>query len=671
MSITTTATTTPETNPASERNTATGESLNATDYEKLAARWIDRDTADAAGLRRVDDATGAQLLGRRDHANYSGIAIPNLWPGMGYVREWRVRRDQPDANGGRKYLGPPCVPNRLYVPPGTDEALLANPAVPIVVTEGEFKALALTRLARHGLRPGEPPRFVPIAVSGVWNWLTRDAAATPDGGVADTSAPIVDLARVTFQERRFVIAFDSDAAQKPGVAAAQKRLGDHLRQQSARVSFFPWPDDVDLSVEKGIDDLIVSRGPDAVLSLIEPALREKTTSDSSNTAGRRASTLGFPAEGLVGSLGDFARVMADGTEVPEELYWAAAVTHMGAIVGRDLTLDIGCDVDPRLYTVLLGESSQVKKSTAARRTQKFFADLNRAGQPQKIGWLPTVVQGAGSAEGLARHLNGSKNVVLQYDEMQTFVAKCSIKGSALLEVVTTLFECGDWDNELKSAKQSVSVRDARLSLLGCCTIDTWRHIWSPKALDIGLVNRLFVVNADRKVKVAWPAPPDPGKLAAVKQRIEVQLGRLPMCYSIDGDAKALWEAWYIALPENSPHIRRLDTIGFRLLGLLALTTDKNSIDVATVRAVTAVLDYELKLRRETDPIDAENTIAQLEERIRRVLENRGPLSARDLRRSCNADRAGLWAFNQAITNLTKARDIQTTAQGAYQLTAPS
>jgi hypothetical protein len=141
----------------------------------------------------------------------------------------------------------------------------------------------------------------------------------------------------------------------------------------------------------------------------------------------------------------------------------------------------------------------------------------------------------------------------------------------------------------------------------------------------------------------------------------VQLG-------IDDDARALWERWYNGLPENSPHTRRLDTIGFRLLALIALTTDKLGIDVATVGAVTAMLDYELRLRRITDPIDAENKIAELEEAIRRNLQSRGALTPRELRQRTSADRKGLWAFNQALENLRKAGDVAENC-GRYEYAA--
>lgn len=104
----------------------------------------------------------------------------------------------------------------------------------------------------------------------------------------------------------------------------------------------------------------------------------------------------------------------------------------------------------------------------------------------------------------------------------------------------------------------------------------------------------------------------------------------------------------------------------RLLALVALTTDKDVIDLEVVQAVTAILDYEYRIRQVTDPIDAESTIAQLEQGIRRQLHARGPLAERQLRQFTNADKKGLWAFRTAMENLKTAKDILVRSDGVVE-----
>src|SRR5436305_14520389 len=152
-------------------------------------------------------------------------------------------------------------------------------------------------------------------------------------------------------------------------------------------------------------------------------------------------SLTFPTKSLVGSIGDLSRVLAAGTEVPEEFCFAAGLTVLGAICGTALKLEIGCDVEPGLYTVLLGESYGVKKSTAMRKVIDSLRDLC-SGHPIKT--TLHVVQGVGSAEWMARELKDHPKMLLAYDELKTLVDKFRVQGSALLAMVTSLFEGTRW-----------------------------------------------------------------------------------------------------------------------------------------------------------------------------------------------------------------------------------
>jgi hypothetical protein len=116
--------------------------------------------------------------------------------------------------------------------------------------------------------------------------------------------------------------------------------------------------------------------------------------------------------------------------------------------------------------------------------------------PTLVGEKVKVLHGVASAEGLGRTMmTENKHVLLCYDEMKTLLDKASIKGSALLSVVTSLFEGTRWSNATKSLKQSIPIEGGHLSLLGCCTTETYRRMWTGEAISIGLPNRLFIVGA--------------------------------------------------------------------------------------------------------------------------------------------------------------------------------
>ena len=153
--------------------------LSKSDLENFARSWITPDLAQQAGLFRVDSATGGQLVGRNGKGDYSGIVFPYIWPGSDSPREYRLRRDHPEleaqADGTTKekgkYLAPPGRGNMLYFAPDATPEMLAEVLLPVAITEGEKKTLALSRLAWHDLGDAEEkPRWLAVGLSGAWNW---------------------------------------------------------------------------------------------------------------------------------------------------------------------------------------------------------------------------------------------------------------------------------------------------------------------------------------------------------------------------------------------------------------------------------------------------------------------------------------------------------------------
>jgi predicted P-loop ATPase len=247
-----------------------GSALTEADYRSLEARWIDRVLADRARLRRVDSVTGSEMMGRKP-GNCAGIVIPYFVPGSQSVREYRLRLDQPDLDYGpagnsqlrQKYLSPPGRSHMLYLPPGTGHSLLVDTGLPIILTEGEFKVLALWRLANYG--SPHHARFFPLAVSRVHNWHgTIGRTVGPDDSQLQVKREINDLDGITWDGRHVVIAYDADAVAREEVRIARSQLAAQLRARGAVVGFLEW----DAAKGKGIDDHLAAVGPQVVLDEI-------------------------------------------------------------------------------------------------------------------------------------------------------------------------------------------------------------------------------------------------------------------------------------------------------------------------------------------------------------------------------------------------------------------
>jgi Domain of unknown function (DUF3854) len=148
--------------------------------------------------------------------------------------------------------------------PGVTLEQLADKQIPIVLVEGEKKALALWRLANHET---ERPRFIPIAIAGVWNWRGRiGKTGGPNGERLDLKGPIADLSRIQWNDRRVFIVFDSNVHTNESVKWARKGIARELGTRGAKVDFVNLPENCGVN---GIDDLLAAWGPAKVLELFE------------------------------------------------------------------------------------------------------------------------------------------------------------------------------------------------------------------------------------------------------------------------------------------------------------------------------------------------------------------------------------------------------------------
>lgn len=251
-----------------------GTSLTKADYKKLEASFITKELAEQAMLRRVTSQQGREIVGRRDSANYAGIVFPYIWAGEAAPREYRLRRDKPDlelqTDGTHKekakYLTPPGRGSMFYFVPGTPASWLSDVQLPIAITEGEKKTLALYRLALHET---DKPRFLPLGIPGVWNWRgTIGKENDAEGNRVDVKGAIRDFERLPLDGRDVYIIFDSNVYTNSSVREARAQLAHELKTRRANVKFVNLPR---IEGANGVDDILARQGAEYVLNLIKNA----------------------------------------------------------------------------------------------------------------------------------------------------------------------------------------------------------------------------------------------------------------------------------------------------------------------------------------------------------------------------------------------------------------
>ena len=365
----------------------------------------------------------------------------------------------------------------------------------------------------------------------------------------------------------------------------------------------------------------------------------------------------FPIEIMSGVAGEVAELYSSYLESPKQFFYMAFLTCLGCTLSGRLTISAETEPQPRMYTILLGESAATRKSTAINKTIEFF--------DQSVcfrGFNDSVCRGVGSAEGLSRVLKERKRVLLCFDELKQFVSKSRIDTSVLLPCVNTLFELNQYENV--TANKKLKVTGSHLSLLAASTLATYETIFDSASLNIGFNNRLWLVpgGADPKFSIPYKVPVDAKRKIWAKMERLKNLSIENPILEMQQDARKKYDDFY-KNRERSIYTSRLGTYALRLMPLLAINDFKGEIDEETVEKVITLCNWQLSVRKVYDPIDSETKMAEVEEAIRRQLKNRGALSKRDVRRYTNVDRKGLSYFGRALINLTENGDIELIGKG--------
>jgi hypothetical protein len=254
------------------------QSLTDADFRLLSSSFISPALAQSAGIFRVDSLTGSEIVGRNGHGDYSGLIFTYHLPGSSSPREYRLRRDNPDLEQGSdgrikqkgKYLSPPGRGNLLYFVPMTASEWLKDTNLPVCITEGEKKTLALWELSWQGLHDSAVlPRFLPIGLSGAWNWRGKIGKELNERGQRqDVKGVISDFDLIEWKGRVVHLVFDTNVRTNDSIQAAQRGLAKELTRRGALVRLVELPE---IGGVNGVDDVLALKGPDYVFALLDAA----------------------------------------------------------------------------------------------------------------------------------------------------------------------------------------------------------------------------------------------------------------------------------------------------------------------------------------------------------------------------------------------------------------
>jgi Domain of unknown function (DUF3854) len=185
-----------------------GSGLDADDYKTLQLAPYGRQAARGAGLTSAE-----------------GFRIPYFTKAGKPTKFFRYRLVVDTRSGfeklaGKKllrYLQPPRTDVEAYYPPLLDwEEISADVTQPVIITEGELKAAAATKLG-----------FPTIGLGGVYSFQSNK----------NSQLLVPSLADFGWADRTVYIVYDSDAATNPNVIASRRKgrvyiLADYPRTRN-------------------------------------------------------------------------------------------------------------------------------------------------------------------------------------------------------------------------------------------------------------------------------------------------------------------------------------------------------------------------------------------------------------------------------------------------------
>ena len=287
---------------------------------------------------------------------------------------------------------------------------------------------------------------------------------------------------------------------------------------------------------------------------------------------------------------------ASDTEVPAIFHRWAAITSIGAFLGRRYYFNHGhFEINSNIYCMLVGASG-TRKSTAIKlfkkliqqagyttiaadktTKEKFILDLSGEGEDETVN----IKSGKQVEDFLDKNLWGSDEeeastrpdaeIFIMADEFNDFFGNGNVEFISLLG---TLWDYhGIYRNRIKNGK-SVSISNPTVSILGGNTPTNLSLAFPPEIIGQGFFSRLlFIYGEPNGKRITFPKPPDPEATRLIVQALQFIRTTCIGQATLTNGAEKLLETIYLAdLGVNDVRFDSYSTRRFSHLLKLCLIT---------------------------------------------------------------------------------------------------
>lgn len=364
-----------------------------------------------------------------------------------------------------------------------------------------------------------------------------------------------------------------------------------------------------------------------------------------------------PDAAFFGWTRDYLDVMEPTTEAPSAFHLGCSLTLAGAVFGRRVSMLYGADpLYPNLYTLLIGRSGKSRKDTSIKRVTRI---LTTSTMRQGSMHIPDtkVATDVASAEGLVNVLSEKPNLLLYLTEFSKLMGNSRRKGTST--ILSTLIEAWDTPPVMENLNKAspVEARYPYLSILSAVQPKMLADLMSEGEIHSGFANRWFYIGGSG----SGPKPISAAlsKEAAADLYLElvhaVQHFPQGTTLSLDPDAKARWDAWYIAdynhesdTEEEDAMRQRHATLIQKIALIYAILDRSPAITLRHLEPAITIIEWMWTHVRKLMGTWGAGIDSKIETRIEAVLIQRGTIKRRELAQYSKGRQWGIRDFNAVL-----------------------
>ena len=297
------------------------------------------------------------------------------------------------------------------------------------------------------------------------------------------------------------------------------------------------------------------------------------TNQASQNQPKKESGITFPQQAWRGVFETYRQAQEGTTEAPDQYHFGVMKTVAGIVVGKTACVWSGRKLFPNFYTVLIGPTTQSRKSTAASRGTSLLSDVDEAGNIVGADPLILTLRGLSTPAGLLAQLKtpdineeglsgveynramstspyeGYRTLIV-INEFASLLRQAKKEaGSGIVQLLTDAYDSlPELHNPTKV--DPIVAKNAVISMICLSTRE-----WLENTLDIadvygGYVCRNLFYDWTQTAPISNPAEPNQSLLNKVTMELQgirhtyENRGKQQLKYQFDTEAQAILEKWY-------------------------------------------------------------------------------------------------------------------------------